>query len=37
MIDLKYGIGDGFVKSLVDPFDFIVMNVKGRDAVLRRA
>lgn len=29
MIDLKYGIGDGFVKSLVDPFDFIVMNVKG--------
>ncbi len=29
MVNLKYGIADGFVKSLVDPFDFVVMNLKG--------
>ncbi|TAL31764.1 MAG: RIP metalloprotease RseP [Spirochaetes bacterium] len=29
MTDLKYGLAEGFVKSLTDPFDFIVMNLKG--------
>lgn len=29
MVNLKYGIAEGFVKSLVDPFNFIVMNLKG--------
>lgn len=29
MVPLRFGLADGFVKSLVDPFDFIVMNIKG--------
>jgi len=29
MIDIKYPIGIAFVKSLTDPYDFIVMNLKG--------
>jgi regulator of sigma E protease len=29
MVPLRFGLADGFVKSLVDPYDFIVMNVKG--------
>jgi regulator of sigma E protease len=29
MIDLKYGLADGFSKALVDPVEFIVMNIKG--------
>ncbi len=29
MVPLRFDIGEGFVKSLVDPYDFIVMNIKG--------
>ena len=29
MIDLRFGIIDGFLKSIVDPYNFIVMNLKG--------
>jgi regulator of sigma E protease len=29
MTGLKYGLVDGFVKSLTDPFEFVVMNLKG--------
>lgn len=29
MIDVKFGLGKAFVKSFTDPFDFIVMNLKG--------
>ncbi len=26
---VKYGPGDGFVQSLIEPWDFLVMNIKG--------
>ena len=29
MIEVRYGVVDGFTQALVDPYDFIVMNIKG--------
>ncbi|MCU0822630.1 MAG: site-2 protease family protein, partial [Spirochaetes bacterium] len=29
MVDLKYGIVDGFVRSFTEPYEFIAMNLKG--------
>jgi len=29
MTALRYGLADGFVKSLTDPFEFVLMNLKG--------
>jgi len=29
MIDLRFGVIEGFMKSIVDPYNFIVMNLKG--------
>lgn len=29
MIDLRFGVIEGFMKSIIDPYNFIVMNLKG--------
>lgn len=29
MIEKSYGVVDGFVRALIEPYDFIVMNMKG--------
>ena len=29
MVPLRFGLAEGFAKSLIDPFDFIVLNIKG--------
>ncbi|HDP79644.1 MAG TPA: RIP metalloprotease RseP [Spirochaetes bacterium] len=29
MVEVQYGVGDGFLKSLVDPYRFVMLNLKG--------